>query len=44
MKQDHVQDELNLSNKQFKSWKVLNNIIAPIAIFAVFLFLFNVIQ
>ncbi len=44
MKKDHVQDELNLNDQHFFCWKILNNVVAPIAIFAVFLFLFNIIK
>ena len=44
MKRNHVQEELNLTNKPFIAWKILNDFIAPIAIFAVFLFLFNMIK
>jgi neurotransmitter:Na+ symporter, NSS family len=41
MKKSHVQDELNLNNIAFKLWRMANNIIAPIAITAVFLYLFG---
>ena len=44
MKKDHVQDELDLKDKAFKLWRIANNIIAPIAIAAVFLYLFGVIK
>ncbi len=44
MKKDHVQDELNLHNRAFKLWRICNNIIAPIAIVAVFLYLFGLIK
>lgn len=44
MKKNHVQDELNLGNRTFKLWRIANNFIAPIAIVAVFLYLFGVIQ
>ncbi|HOY70494.1 MAG TPA: sodium-dependent transporter [Methylotenera sp.] len=44
MKKDHVQDELNLNDAHFKWWRTLNNIVAPIAILAVFLYLFEVIK
>ena len=44
MNKTHVQDELNLKNHLFKLWRVANNLIAPIAIFAVFLYLFGMIQ
>ena len=44
MKKDHVQDELNLNNRAFKLWRITNNIVAPIAIAAVFLYLFGMIK
>jgi len=44
MKKDHVQDELNLDNRGFKLWRITNNYIAPIAIVAVFLYLFGLIK
>lgn len=44
MKKDHVQEELNLNDSAFKLWRVTNNIVAPIAIAAVFLYLFGVIK
>lgn len=44
MKQDHVQEELNLPHRSFKIWMCMNNIIAPIGIGAVFLYLLNIIQ
>ncbi len=44
MKKDHVQDELNLNDRAFKLWGVTNSIIAPIAIAAVFLYLFGLIK
>lgn len=44
MKKGHVQEELNLNNTHFKLWRLLNNIVAPIAILAVFLYLFEVIK
>lgn len=44
MKKYHVQDELNLDNRAFKLWRISNNIIAPIAIVAVFLYLFGLVQ
>ena len=44
MNKSHVQDELNLSHRLFQLWRMTNNVIAPIAIFAVFLYLFGVIQ
>jgi neurotransmitter:Na+ symporter, NSS family len=44
MNKNHVQDELNLNHHFFRLWRVTNNLIAPIAIFGVFLYLFGVIQ
>jgi NSS family neurotransmitter:Na+ symporter len=44
MKRDHVQDELNLDNRGFKLWRITNNYISPIAIIAVFLYLFGLVK
>jgi neurotransmitter:Na+ symporter, NSS family len=44
MKKNHVQEELDLKDDAFKLWRFTNNIIAPIAISAVFLYLFGVIK
>ncbi len=44
MRKDHVQEELNLDNEKFKLWRFTNNYIAPIAIIAVFLYLFGLIK
>ncbi|MGB4812394.1 MAG: sodium-dependent transporter [Methylophilaceae bacterium] len=44
MKKDHVQAELNLDTFRFKCWRVLNNVVAPIGIFAVFLYLFGLVK
>lgn len=44
MKKYHVQEELDLDNSGFKAWRIGNNIIAPIAILAVFLYLFGLIK
>lgn len=44
MNKNHVQDELSLNNYFFRLWRVTNNLIAPIAIFGVFLYLFGVVQ
>jgi NSS family neurotransmitter:Na+ symporter len=44
MKKDHVQEELNLDNQGFKLWRITNNYIAPIAIIAVFLYLFGLVK
>lgn len=44
MKRNHVQEELDLKDSAFKLWRTANNFIAPIAIFAVFLYLFGIIK
>lgn len=44
MKKDHVQEELDLKNTGFKCWCITNNFIAPVAILAVFLYLFGVVK
>lgn len=44
MNKSHVQDELNLNHHLFGLWRVTNNLIAPVAILGVFLYLFGVIQ
>lgn len=44
MRKDHVQEELNLDNEKFKLWRFTNNYIAPIAIVAVFLYLFGLVK
>lgn len=44
MKRNHAQEELDLNEKAFGLWRVANNVIAPIAIFAVFLYLFGIIK
>jgi neurotransmitter:Na+ symporter, NSS family len=44
MKKYHVQEELGLEDTGFKLWKLANNMIAPVAILAVFLYLFGLIQ
>ncbi|MDP3087169.1 MAG: sodium-dependent transporter [Methylotenera sp.] len=44
MKKNHAQEELNLHDKAFGLWKIANNIIAPIAIAAVFLYLFGLVK
>ncbi|NOS98330.1 MAG: sodium-dependent transporter [Methylotenera sp.] len=44
MKKNHVQEELDLNNQHFKLWQFTNNYIAPIAIAAVFLFLFGLVK
>jgi neurotransmitter:Na+ symporter, NSS family len=43
MKKHHVQEELDLNNTSFSLWKTANNYIAPIAIIAVFLYLFGLV-
>ncbi|PKO53292.1 MAG: sodium-dependent transporter [Betaproteobacteria bacterium HGW-Betaproteobacteria-20] len=44
MQKQHVQEELDLQDKAFKLWRFTNNVIAPIAITAVFLYLFGIIK
>ena len=44
MKKDHVQEELNLQHRPFKIWILMNNLIAPIGIGAVFLYLLKIIE
>jgi neurotransmitter:Na+ symporter, NSS family len=44
MKKYHVQEELGLGMTNFKLWKFANNLIAPIAIGAVFLYLFGLVK
>ena len=44
MKKVHAQEELDLQLKAFKLWRITNNFIAPIAIIAIFLYLFGLIQ
>lgn len=44
MRKDHVQEELNLDNQKFKLWRITNNYIAPLAIIAVFLYLFGLVK
>ncbi|MDO9151719.1 MAG: sodium-dependent transporter [Methylotenera sp.] len=44
MQKNHVQEELNLHQWSFKAWVFMNNVIAPIGIIAVFLYLFKIIQ
>jgi len=44
MQKNHVQDELNLNNRDFRLWQIANNYISPIAILAVFLYLFGLIK
>jgi neurotransmitter:Na+ symporter, NSS family len=44
MKKDHVQEELDLKDKAFKMWRFTNNVIAPIAILGVFLYLFGIVK
>ncbi|MDO9204279.1 MAG: sodium-dependent transporter [Methylotenera sp.] len=44
MNKNHVQEELNLNDQAFKLWRIANNYIAPIAIAAVFLYLFGLIK
>ena len=44
MKKHHAQEELGLNNTCFRLLKTANNIIAPIAIIAVFLYLFGLVK
>lgn len=44
MKKHHVQEELDLNDSYFSLWKTANNYIAPIAIMAVFLYLFGLVN
>ncbi len=44
MKKNNVEQELNLSKSKFQWWRIANNFIAPIAICAVFLYLFGIIR
>lgn len=44
MKKHHAQEELGLNNTCFNLWKIANNVIAPIAIIAVFLYLFGLVN
>lgn len=44
MQKQHVQEELGLKRIGFKAWRFTNSIIAPVAIMAVFLYLFGFIQ
>jgi NSS family neurotransmitter:Na+ symporter len=44
MRKEHVQEELSLSNRAFKLWRFTNNYISPVAIVAVFLYLFGIVQ
>ncbi|PKO47403.1 MAG: sodium-dependent transporter [Betaproteobacteria bacterium HGW-Betaproteobacteria-22] len=44
MHKKHVHEELNLSNNAFRLWQFTNNYISPIAIIAVFLYLFGLVK
>jgi len=44
MNKNHVQEELDLNDQYFKLWRFTNNYIAPIAIGAVFLYLFGLVK
>lgn len=44
MKKAHVQEELDLDDARFKLWRILNNVVAPIGILAVFLYLFGLVK
>lgn len=43
MKKRHSKDELDLTTKTYNLWRLANNIIAPVAICSVFLYLLNII-
>lgn len=43
MKKRHSKDELDLTAKTYNLWRMANNIIAPLAICSVFLYLLNII-
>lgn len=44
MRRNHAQEELDLNNSSFKVWRILNNVVAPIAIVAVFFYLFGLVK
>jgi len=44
MSKHHAQEELDLNNHHFKLWRFTNNYVAPIAIGAVFMYLFGLIK
>jgi len=44
MQKAHVQDELDLKQTGFKLWRITNNIIAPVAIVGIFLYLFGLVK
>jgi neurotransmitter:Na+ symporter, NSS family len=44
MKKNHTKEELDLKTSTYQLWRIANNVIAPAAICAVFLYLFNIIQ
>lgn len=44
MKREHLKEEFGLSKLGFNVWRITNNIIAPIAILAVFLYLFGLVN
>ncbi|MDP3679027.1 MAG: sodium-dependent transporter, partial [Methylotenera sp.] len=44
MKKTHSQEELNLQRNGYDLWRFTNNIVAPVAIFAIFLYLFGVMN
>lgn len=43
MRKEHLQDELNLKAGPYQIWTITNNYIAPIAIFAVFIYLLGLV-
>lgn len=44
MKKHHLQEELGLNDIGFRLWRITNNVISPLAILGVFLYLFGVIK
>jgi neurotransmitter:Na+ symporter, NSS family len=41
MQKNHVQEELNLNDIGFALWRITNNVVAPLAVTAVFIYLFG---
>ncbi len=44
MRKEHIQDELNLKTFPYRIWTITNNYVAPVAIFAVFLYLLGLVD
>lgn len=44
MRKEHLQDELNLKAFPYRIWTIANNYVAPVAIFAVFLYLLGLVD